>query len=95
MEFKTGDEIIVKVAGKEYKTIIDEHGIQRFETNSLIRHLYDNGIFDLNQLCIDYQHGKFNQIDYAEFNMQTGYSVCGFAELSSFQDMKIENLLWD
>lgn len=95
MDVKPGDEILMKVGGIEYTTVIDEYGIQRFKINSLIRHLYDEGIFDLNQLCIDYLNGKFNQRDYAEFNMQTGYSVCGFAELSSFQDMEIENPLWE
>ena len=89
------NEIIVKVGGVEYPTVIDKHGVQRFVENSLFCHLVDSGQVDLNRLGIDYQHDKFSQREYAEFTMMLGYSVDGFAELSSFHDMEIENPLWE
>jgi hypothetical protein len=52
---------------------------------------------DLNKLSVDYQEkrGGFTKREYAEFNMQLGYSVCGFSELSLFQSYDIENPVWD
>lgn len=88
-------EIIVKVSGIEYPTVIDEHGIQRFIKNRLFCHLVDSGQVNLNKLHIDYLHDKFSKREYAEFTMMLGYSVSGFAGLSSFQDMEIKNPLWE
>jgi tRNA/tmRNA/rRNA uracil-C5-methylase (TrmA/RlmC/RlmD family) len=85
----------VKVGEIEYSTVIDEHGTQRFVKNKLLCHLVDSGQVDLNRLSIDYQHEKFSQREYAEFNMMLGYSVSGFSELSSFDDLEIENPLWE
>ena len=89
-----GDEIIVKIGGNEYKTIIASDGRQRFVENSLLRHLIDSGMVSLNQLAIDYQAGKFPKEEYLFFYMGIGYSVGGFAELSVFEDLEIENPLW-
>lgn len=89
------NEIMVKVGGIEYPTVIDERGTQRFIGNKLLCHLVDSGQVDLNRLGIDYQHEKFSQREYAEFNMMLGYSVSGFAGLSSFHDFEIENPLWE
>jgi hypothetical protein len=92
---KPGEIIIVKVGDKPYETVIDKDGTQRFRANSLVRHLCDSGRVDLNQLCIDYQQGRFTQEEYLHFNMGLGYSVCGLAELSSFEDLEIDNPLWE
>lgn len=95
-KFKKGQKITVKVGGKEYLTVIDKQGTQRFIANKLMRHLVDAKMVDLNQLSSDYQNKKgFTKREYAEFNMQLGYSVCGFAELSLFQSYDIENPVWD
>jgi hypothetical protein len=94
MNFKPGDVIKVKVGGVEYETVIDDRGVQRFRRNELFCHLHDSGKVDLNKLAIDYHNGKFGKREYAEFNMGLGYSVCGFADLSSFQDWEIENPVW-
>jgi hypothetical protein len=91
---RPGDVIIVKVGGNSYETVIDKAGVQRFRKNAVLDHLFNSGRLDLNQLAIDYRRGAFDQRTYAEFNMALGYSVCGFAELSSFEDMEIENPLW-
>lgn len=102
-EYKSGDIIKVKVGGVEYETYIDPNGVQRFRANSLLNFLFENrknknqnSKIDLNEIAILF-HTKqpFSQRDYAEFNMMLGYSVCGFAELSSFEDMEIENPLWE
>lgn len=104
MKYKPGDIIKVKVGGIEYETYIDERGTQRFRKNSLLDFLFNsrenkkqNSKVDLNELAILF-HSKnppFSQRDYAEFNMMLGYSVAGFAELSSFEDMEIENPVWE
>ena len=39
MNVKPGDKITVKIKGKEYETIIDEGGIQRFVKNPLFAFL--------------------------------------------------------
>ena len=93
-------DIIVKIGGVEYATYLDERGTQRFYENSnnpliLSSPKQKNGEPDFNQMSILYRQGKFSQREYAEFNMAVGYSVYGFSELSSFEDMLIENPLWD
>ncbi len=94
---KPGDIIVVKVGGKEYETIIDDNGVQRFRENTALRALVnasrDAGGVSLNELAVMYARGGITQRDYAEFNMMLGYSVCGFADLSPFEDMRIENPL--
>jgi len=87
--------IKIKISGKEYNTIIDEKGIQRFIKNNLICFLVDSGKIDLNHLRIDFNDNKFSKIEYAKFYMDLGYSVSGFAELDLFLNWKIENPLWE
>lgn len=86
--------MIVKINGKPYETEM-VNGVQRFKVNSCIKHLVDTKQIDVNKLCIDYQNGKFSQQDYAEVMMGVGYSVSAFIYLSTFEDMEIENPLWD
>lgn len=104
---KPGDIIPVKVDGILHNTVIDEHGIQRFVedlTNPWYQRLRDyigtvvnpNGdIRDLNELAVYHAHGKISTEEYAKFNMDIGYSVGGFCDLSSFQAMDIDNPLWE
>ena len=92
--FKPGDKITILVNGYPYETYIDEHGVQRFPMNTVIDYLHRAGRLDLNQLGVDYHHGRFDKDDYMKLNMDLGYSVCGFAELSSFEDYEIINPLW-
>ena len=35
-EYEIGDHIPVKVNGREYMTVIDEHGVQRFVANPIV-----------------------------------------------------------
>ncbi len=98
--FKPGDVIKVKVDGVEYDTIIDKDNVQRFRQNEVVRFIVGTGAgqISLNQLAIDYQRGAnppFSERAFAEFNMMLGYSVCGFADLSFFENMEIENPLWE
>ncbi len=94
-KYKPKDEIIVKVGEKEYSTIIDERGVQRFKKNSCLEFLQEKGFIDLNNLAIAFCEGSFDQRDYLEFNMMLGYSVCGIAEFECFEDMEIENPVWE
>lgn len=102
MKVIIGQIIKVKVNGKEYDTIIDTDGVQRFLVNRLIRHLVDTEQVDLNRLSSDYQEGKFTLDEYKLFYMGMGYSVCGFDEifgcngnLEEVDQAQIENPLWD
>ena len=96
MTLHNGKKIIqVQVGKKKYPTFLDGKSVQRFIKNSVIEHLFNENKLDLNQLAREYHNGKFSQVDYAEFNMMIGYSVAGFADLSSFQDMQIRNPLWE
>lgn len=103
-DYKPGDKIMVKVGGVEYETVIDEHGTQRFVKNpdhwlvKQIPMIWDSylkrDIMNMNVMADRYRNGEFNQRDYAEMNMAIGYSVCGFCELSSFNNFIVENPLW-
>lgn len=102
-----GDVIQVKVGGVSYDTVIDTSGTQRFRKNldnPLLKRLRNNpreihnpkgDVEDLNEMSIRYGRGEFSKREYAEMNMANGYSVCGFADLSSFEDWDIDNPLWD
>lgn len=94
-KYNSGDVVIVKVDGREYKTMIDEQGVQRFEANALLKHLCDSGQVDLNRLTIDYQAGCFPREDYLRFYIGIGYSVCGLLDISDFEDLHIANPLFD
>lgn len=69
----------VRINGKIYPTIIDEHGVRRFPENTLFRWLVDSKTVDLNKLSIAVQSGKFSPTEWMEFNMGLGYSVSGLS----------------
>lgn len=104
VEVLPGEVIKVRVGGVEYDTVIDALGVQRFVENRahwLVREIpkvWDAAtgrhLDDMNTMAIRFQRGDFSQREYAEMNMAVGYSVCGFADLSSFEDLEIENPLW-
>ncbi len=105
MDAKPGDIITITVDGRPYETYIDDSGVQRFRKDST-NILWDRwegdeydregrGTEDLNALCIAYHDKEFDQRIYMEFNMSLGYSVCGFCDLSSFNDLRLVNPLWD
>lgn len=101
-----GQIIPVMVGDQPYETVII-NGVQRFiedKNNPLYRRLQRDtvgvvnpagDIVDLNDMAIRYHRGEFSQREYAEFNMALGYSVGGFCDLSSFEDMDIDNPLWE
>tara|TARA_Y100000310_G_scaffold277910_1_gene296019 strand:- start:66 stop:404 length:339 start_codon:yes stop_codon:yes gene_type:complete len=90
----------VRVGGVPYPVITDSSGTLRFPENGILTGLFMQGKLDLNEIAIAYQQGKFGapepgteaQRAYAEFYMMLGYSVSGFASLSSFADMPIQYL---
>lgn len=103
--YTTGDIIKVTVGGVEYDTVIDENNVQRFVENpehflvKQIPMIWDaylkRNIENMNEMRVRYARGDFSQRDYAEMNMAIGYSVGGFAELSSFEDLEIINPCWE
>jgi hypothetical protein len=104
-EYKPGDIIKITVGGIEYDTVIDQHNVQRFIENpdhflvKQIPMIWDTylkrNIENMNEMRRRYIQGEFSQRDYAEMNMAVGYSVCGFADLSPFEDMEIINPVWE
>lgn len=107
-DVRPGDRITVLVGGQPYETVIDERGTQRFvenPSNALVCRLRNRtdgrparpgaDVADLNEMSMRYRRGEFTQREYAEMNMALGYSVDGFYELSSFEDMDIDNPLDD
>lgn len=103
---KPGDFITVRVGGIDYQTTISAQGTQRFvedPDNPWLKRLRHNtvggynpqgDIEDLNAMAALYQRGGLTQREYAEMNIAIGYSVGGFCELNSFDDMDIDNPLW-
>lgn len=85
--------IMVKVAGKEYPTIMVGR-IQRFIEDPLIRQLVNLKILDLNSLHVLFTSKNLcSWRRYLEFKMSLGYSVCMLMEL--FPNTKFENPLWE
>ena len=98
MKAKPGDIIMVKINGKEYTTVIDSDGVQRFKANSIVRHIVDRYV-DLNDLWLDFNHSK-NMIieDMMLFYADMGYSVCGFLDIFNSEkvpNLEINNPLWE
>jgi hypothetical protein len=65
------------------------------KTNTAVAWLVANNPSNLNEMAYAFFDSKFNRLDYAEFNMHIGYSVSGWCELSSFEDMPVDNPLWE
>jgi len=109
MKYYIGDVIRVQVGTRTFETIIDDYGVQRFRENGVLRVVCDRWYRDwddytshdcpepmgLNMLARMYYQEMFSQDDYLTFCTMLGYSVCGLAELSFFQDLEITNPLWD
>jgi hypothetical protein len=74
-------------------TIIDK--VQRLPRNPVYDDLCSLGLVDLNQMANKYHTGQLSFETYLEFYLNIGYSVCGFAELSSFEHLAIKNPLWE
>jgi DNA-directed RNA polymerase subunit N (RpoN/RPB10) len=96
------ERIPVKIAGREFQTFMDEHGVQRFCGNAVIRRMLDSrvlsnshGELSLNTLTIDFHTGMFSTEDWLDFMTSFGYSVSGLTGLSYFQHLPVENPLWE
>lgn len=50
--------------------------------------------FNLNDMCVLYQQGKFTDEEWLDFYLHIGYSVSGFSSLSDFEDIEIINPAW-
>lgn len=95
MDFKPGDKFTVTIGSKQVETTIDPDGVQRFPYNPIYGDLWDKRLIDLNAMAINYQSGRIKFEDYLDFYLNFGYSVCSFADLSSFQHLEIKNPLWE
>lgn len=57
---------------------LDEHGVLRFKSNAIVRHLLDHGGINLNDLAML----DFSQEDREQFAQLIGYSHSGSGDLS-------------
>ncbi len=95
MQIKEGNEVIVKLNGREFISYIDNKLVQRFKTNSIVNDIFDEYNVDLNKLYINFQNRKYTEKEWLEFYTMINYSVSGFSSLEDFQDVEIENPLWE
>ena len=95
MKFKPGDKIPIKIGDREIMTTIDKNGTQRLPSNPVFVALFDAGVVNMNDLVRAYHYNKISFENLLEYYLNIGYSVCGFAELSNFQHLEIENPLWE
>jgi len=93
--YKMGDKINITIGEKTIETWIDKYGTQRLPNNPLFSALFECEALDLNRLAIAYRRSQINFEHYLEYYLNIGYSVCGFAELSSFEHLEIKNPLWE
>jgi hypothetical protein len=66
--------------------VTDEHGVQRFNGNKIVRYLLDNGPFTLNHLALK----DFSDEDREQFAQLIGYSLSGAGDLSYFSSETYE-----
>lgn len=92
---KPGDIFLVKIGSHRIKTEIDKNGVQRLPCNLFYDNLIKHGLLDLNAMARAYHTGKLSFDEYLEFYLNIGYSMSGFAELSSFEHLEIKNPLWE
>lgn len=62
---------------------VDEHQVQRFEQNKIVRRLLDEGPFDMNDID---RWQDISDEDREQFAQLIGYSLSGFGELSYVKD---------
>lgn len=67
-------------------TYTDQHGVERFDSNRIVRLLLDVGGLDMNKLATM----DFSNDDRAQFAQLIGYSVSGWSDLSYVSDT-----MWD
>jgi len=60
----------------------DEHGTLRFKQNNIVRHLLDDGPFDMNSIAFK----DFSKEDRRQFAQLIGYSLNGYGELQNYVD---------
>jgi len=51
MTYKPGDEIKVKIGGREFTTVIDPHGVQRFKSNGVVRAIQQSFFEEWDKYC--------------------------------------------
>lgn len=62
------------------------HGILRFKSNAIVRHLLDHGGIDMNRLA----RMDFSREDWQQFAQLIGYSLSGYGDLSYVDNQAYE-----
>ncbi len=67
----------------------DDGGVYRFQPNNLLRYIIDNENMSdtrnsvLTRACLAYHRGHCTLQEWAKFNMDIGYSLCGWLDIFS------------
>lgn len=103
------DIIMVKLNGKDYPTHRVD-GVQRFVENPVVSRMVDkmgeaydrlgtqfskHRLYGLNEIMSEFHMGRYTVEDMLDFYTQIGYSVSGMLGLSCFEDVTVENPLWE
>lgn len=67
----------------------EDHGVARFKSNMIVRHLLDRGGFDMNDIA----KLSFSKEDRVQFAQLIGYSLGGFDELG-YVSMEESDTAW-
>lgn len=70
--------------------VLDEKGTPRFKGNEIIKHLFNTGKLDLNELTMLVHQGKLPKEDYVQITQLLGYSVSGWGDLSTSPPEMVE-----
>lgn len=58
--------------------VTDDHGVYRFKANTIIQHLFNTRVLDLNEIAVM----SFPVEDRVQLAQLIGYSISGFGDLS-------------
>jgi hypothetical protein len=97
LKYKTGDTIIIKVNSKDYQTIIDNDGVQRFMySNKAVWLIFKNMTDSSNRkirrnLITDFEKGVLTSYQLFDIFTNFEYTVGGLLEMNMFEDFRIKN----
>lgn len=80
--------LTVIIDGEPFETVLDQHGVQRFPANGLIKYLFNHRLLDLKALALACAEGKFSKKEYMQLTRDLGMSVCDY--LDAFPDLKVQ-----
>jgi len=80
----------IKINGKEYETLKDQEGIERFKVNNLILKMKIHFDVKTSEMVKLVELEAITLMDLLDYYTGIGMSVCGVEELSFFEDFEFE-----